>query len=88
MPAHGAGAGSVSGKSSVHNGKQPGVDILLDHEQVDERVVDNRMCPMPVPMKQSAKGILHRTRNGGEDVCLDGGKLDDVDPDQEPEKTT
>src|SRR5512133_4118298 len=39
-----ARTGPVAGGSAVHEGKDAGVDLLLDGQQVDQRLVNPRMC--------------------------------------------
>ena len=58
------------------------MDVLLDHQQVDQRVVDHGVRPVAVAVQQPAEGVLHRAGDGGEDVRLDRGQVDDIHPDQ------
>src|SRR5262245_64824378 len=52
MGNHAAWTWAVAGKRAVHHGKDPPMDLLLDHEQIDESLVDHRMGPMPAFVKQ------------------------------------
>ncbi len=54
------------------------MDVLLDLEQVDERLVDDGMGPVPLVVEQPAKRVLHRAGDGREDMGLDGWELNDV----------
>ena len=54
------------------------MDLLLDHQEVDQGLVDDRVGPVAVLVEQAAEGVLHRARGGGEDVGLHGGQMDDV----------
>ena len=72
----------VAGKRAVHDREQPAMDLLLDHEQVHQRLVNDRMGPVPVLVQQAAEGVLHRAGGGGEDMGLDGGQVDDVFADE------
>ena len=58
MPAHGARAGPIPGEGAVHHGEQAGVNLLLDAQQIDQRIVDHAVGPVAVTVQQSAKGIL------------------------------
>ncbi len=72
------GPGPSPAKVPSITANMPGVDILLDHQQVDQRVVDHGVRPVAVAVQQPAKGVLHRAGDGGEDVRLDRGQVDDV----------
>ncbi len=75
---HAAGTRSVAGERTVHHGEDPAVDRLLDHQQVDQRLVDHRVRPMPVLVEQAAEGVLHGAGGRGEDVGLHRRQMDDV----------
>jgi hypothetical protein len=81
---HAARPGSVTGEGAVHHGEHAPVDLLLDQPEVHQRLVDDRMGPMPVLVEQPAEGVLHRSRRGRESVRLDGRQVDDVLPDEAP----
>ncbi len=51
---------------------------FLDHQQVYQRLVNDRMGPMAPLVQQSAERVLHRSGSRGEDVCLDRGQMNDV----------
>ncbi len=75
---HAARAGAVAGEGAVHHREDAAVDLLLDHQQVDQRLVDHRVRPVAVLVEQAAEGVLHRAGGGGEDVRLDRRQVDDV----------
>ena len=75
---HAARPGAVAGEGAVHHGEDAAVDLLLDHQQVHERLVDDRVGPVAVLVEQAAEGVLHRAGRGGEDVGLDRRQVDDV----------
>jgi hypothetical protein len=75
---HAAGPRAVSRERPVHHREHTAVNLLLDHQQVDERLVDHRMRPVPVFVQQPAEGVLHRTRRRREDMRLHRGQVNDV----------
>ena len=58
--------------------KMPAVDLLLDRQQVDQRLVDPAMRVVPARVQQAAEGVLHRARGRRVDVALDRRQMDDV----------
>ncbi len=72
----------VAGKSSVHDGKEAGVDLLLDGEQVHQRFVDDSVGPVAFFKQQTAESVLHGAGHLREDVRLHGGQMDDVGSDE------
>ena len=58
------------------------MNLLLDHQQVHQRLVDDWMGPVPALVEQPAERIFHGPGGGGEDVSLDRGKMDDVFADE------
>ena len=60
---HAARPGTVAGERAVHHREHAAVDLLLDHQQVDERLVDDRMRPVPLLVEQAAERVLHRARS-------------------------
>ena len=75
---HAARARAVAGKRAVHHREDAAMDLLLDHQQVDERLVDDRMRPVAVLVQQAAERVLHRPGRRREDVRLHGRQVDDV----------
>ena len=75
---HAARPGAVAGERAVHHREHAAMDLLLDHQQVDERLVNHRMRPVTMLVQQPAERVLHRARRGREDVRLDRGQMDDV----------
>ncbi len=75
---HAARAGAVTGERSVHDREDSLVDLLLDHEEVDEGLVDDRVRPVAVLVQKTAERVLHRAGSGREDVRLDRREVDDV----------
>ena len=69
---------TVTGKRAVHDRKDPAMDLLLDHEQVDERLVDACMGPVAVLVQQPAEGIFHGPGRCGKNMGLDCRQVDDV----------
>ena len=65
------GPRSVAGERTVHHRKQPAVNLLLDHQQVDQGLVDDGVGPVSVFVEQPPEGILHRSGRRREDVSLD-----------------
>ena len=79
---HAARARPVAGERPVHHREHAAVNLLLDHQQVHERLVDHRMRPVPVLVQQPAERVLHRPRRRREDVGLHRRQVDDVLPDE------
>ena len=75
---HAARARAIAREGAVHHGEDPAMNLLLDHQQVHERLVDDRMRPVPLLVEQPAERILHGAGGGREDVGLHGGQVDDV----------
>ncbi len=75
---HGSWPGAVTGKGAVHHREEPGVDVLLDLQEIDQRLVDHGVGVMATIVEQTAEGVLHRPGDRGEDVGLDRRQLDDV----------
>ena len=59
---HAARARAVAGEGAVHHREDAAVDLLLDHQQVDQRLVDHRVGPVAALVEQAAEGVLHRAR--------------------------
>jgi len=74
----------VAREGAVHHGEHAPVDRLLDAQQIHERLVDDRVRPVPVLVEQAAEGVLHRPGRGGEDVRLDRRQVHDVRPQKAP----
>ena len=60
----------------------PGMDLLLNHQEVDQRLVNDGVGPVALEAEESAEGVLHGAGHGGEDVGLEGRQVDDVLADQ------
>ena len=75
---HAARPGTVAGKRSVHDREHAAMNLLLNHQQVDERFVNHRVRPVPPLVEQPAKRVLHRAGGCREDVRLHGGQMNDV----------
>ena len=75
---HRAGTGAVAGGRAVHHREESGVDLLLDRQQVDERLVNPGVRVVPVGIEQAAERVLHRARGGRVKVALGGRQMDDV----------
>ena len=75
---HAARAGTVAGKRAVHHREDAAVNLLLDHQQIDQRFVDHRMRPVPPLVQQPAERVLHRAGRRREDVRLDRRQVKDV----------
>ena len=56
------GPGAVAREGAVHHREDSTVDLLLDHQQVHQRVVNHRMRPVAPLVQQTAEGVLHRAR--------------------------
>ena len=68
----------VAGGGAVHDREQPGVDLLLDREQIDQRLVNPRVRVVAPRVQQAAERVLHRAGRGRVDVALGGRQVDDV----------
>ncbi len=79
---HAARAGSVPRKGPVHHREDSLMNLLLDHQQVHQRFVDDGMGPVPVLVQQPAERVLHRACRRGEHVRLHRRQVDDVLPDE------
>jgi hypothetical protein len=73
---------AVTRERAVHHREHAAVDLLLDHQQVDQRLVDHRVRPVPVLVEQAAERVLHRARGRREHVRLHRRQVDDVLPDE------
>ncbi len=78
MGDHAPRARAVAGERAIHDSEHPAMDLLLDHQEVDQRFMDHRVRPVPVLVKQPAERVLHRARRGREHVRLHRGQVDDV----------
>ena len=67
---HGARAGAVAGGGAVHHGEEAAVDLLLDRQQVHQRLVDPAMRVVAARVEQAAEGVLHRAGRRGVDVAV------------------
>ncbi len=76
VDSHTAGPGAVSGEGSICYREHARVNLLLDGQQIHQGLVDHRMGPVAPLVKQSAEGVLHRSRNSGEDMGLHGGQME------------
>lgn len=81
---HASGTGPVSGECAVHYREYAGMNFLLDHQEVHEGLVNNRMGPVAPFVEEAAEGIFHGAGCGGKYVGLHGGQVDDVFADQAP----
>lgn len=54
------------------------MNLLLDHEQIDERFMNYGVGPVAMFVEQAAEGVLHGAGHGGEHVRLDRRQMDDV----------
>ncbi len=75
---HAARPRTVAGKRAVHHREHAAMNLLLDHQQVDERFVDHRMRPVTPLVEQAAERVLHRARGGREHVGLHRRQVQDV----------
>ena len=78
---HGVGVrGPVPSPAVVPSMKanMPGMDLLLDRQQVDQRLVNPGMRVVPVGAQQPAEGVLHRAGGGGVDMGFHRRQVDDV----------
>ncbi len=60
----------------------PGMDILLDRQQVHQGIVDDGMRPVAVAVQQATKGVFHGAGDGGENVGFYSGQVDHIHPHQ------
>jgi len=51
--------GAVARGRPVHHGEEARVDLFLDGEQVDQRLVDPRMGVVPLGGEQAPERVLH-----------------------------
>ena len=75
---HAARPGPVAGERAVHHREDAAVNFFLDHQKVDQRLVDHRMRPVPLLIQQAAERVFHRAGRRRENMRLDGGQVDDV----------
>lgn len=54
------------------------MNILLDHQQVYQGLVDYTVGPVPVAMEQAAEGVFHCSCNGSKNVCFYGRQVNYV----------
>ena len=78
VPAHGAWAGAVAGKCSVHHSEDARVNLLLDSQQINQSVVDHGVRPMAVAVQQATESVLHRAGDCCENMSLNRWQVDDV----------
>ena len=79
---HAARPRSVTRESAVHHREHAAVNLLLNHQQIHERLVDHRVRPVPVLVQQSAERVLHRPRRRRENMGFHRRQVDDVFPDE------
>ena len=70
--------GAVAGGGAVHDREQAGVNLVLDRQQIDQRLVDPRVRVVPPRVEQAAERVLHRAGGRGVDVALGRRQVDDV----------
>ena len=75
---HAARPRAIAGEGAVHDREHAAMDLLLDHQQIDERLVDHRMRPVPLLVEQAAERVLHRAGGGREHVRLHRRQVQDV----------
>src|SRR5438128_868860 len=75
---HRARSGPVARRCAVHHREDAAVDLLLNCQEVDQRLVDPTMRVMPTCVQQTTEGIFHSTRCGSVDVALYRRQVDDV----------
>jgi len=64
---HRARPRAITGGGAVHHREDARVDLLLDREQIDQRLVDPRVRVVALRVEQAAERVLHRA--GGR--CID-----------------
>ena len=69
---------AVAGRRAVHDREQTGVNLLLDREQIDQRLVNPRVRVVPPRVQQPAERVLHRAGRRRVDVALGRRQVDDV----------
>ena len=74
------GTGTVASERAVHNSEYAAVDFLLYGQQVHQRLVNHRVGPVPFPVEQASKGVLHRPGHCSENMSFHRGEVDDVSP--------
>ena len=57
---------------------RPGVDLLLDRQQIDQRLVNPRVRVVAPRVQQAAERVLHRAGRRRVDVALGRRQVDDV----------
>ena len=75
---HRSGPWAITCNRPVADGKHPGVDLLLNGQQIDQGLVNDTVRPMTMGLKQSTEGILHGPGYGGENVCLHRRQMDNI----------
>ena len=81
---HAARTGAIPGERAVHHREHAAVDLLLDHQQVHQRLVDDRVRPVTMLVEQPPERVLHRAGGGRENVGLHRRQVDDVLSDEPP----
>ena len=78
MRDHAAGPRTISYERAIHDGKHTAMDFFLDHQQVHESFVDDRMSPMSMLVEQAAERVFHRARGRRKNMRFYGRQVDDV----------
>src|SRR5574341_219060 len=78
MPARGARSWPLAGKSSIHHREDAGMNILLNLQKINERIVDDAVRPVAFFIQQSTEGVLHCTSDVSEDMGLHRRQMEDV----------
>jgi len=70
--------GAVATDRTIHDRKDPGVDLLLDREEIYQHLMDHLVSVVAVLRDQAPKSVLYCPGGGRVAVGLDGWKMDDV----------
>jgi hypothetical protein len=81
---HAARARTVTRERAVHHAEHPGMDLALDHEEIDKGFVNDLVRPVPLVVEQTAESVLHRPGHGGKHMSLHGRQLDNIVADETP----
>ena len=75
---HDPRAGAVAGCRAIHHREDARMNLLLNREEIDERLVNVAVRVVAIRVEQAAERILHRARGRGVDMALRRRQVHDV----------
>ena len=75
---HAAGAWPVARKGAIHDREDARMNFLLNGQQINQRLVNHAVCPMPFIEEQATERVLHGSSHLCKHVRLHGRQMDDI----------